>query len=71
MVVDHVNPLRLLLVFPRVFFGTHIKHPKVHFYSGESIEIIGDTQAYADGEHISALPIQVTLSDKPLQVFKA
>jgi len=71
MVVDHVNPLRLLLVFPRVFFGTHIKHPKVHFYSGESIEINGDTQAYADGEHISALPIQVTLSDKPLQVFKA
>lgn len=71
MVVDHVNPLRLLLVFPRVFFGTHIKHPKVHFYSGESIEINGDTQAYADGEHISALPIHVTLSDKPLQVFKA
>jgi len=71
MVVDHVNPLRLLLVFPRVFFGTHIKHPKVHFYSGESIEINGDTQAYADGEHISALPIHVTLSGKPLQVFKA
>jgi len=70
MVVDRVNPLRLLLVFPRVFFGTHIKHPKVHFFSGKEIEITGDTKAYADGEHISDLPIHVSISEGALRVYK-
>ena len=70
MVVDRVNPLRLLLVFPRVFFGTHIKHPKVHFYSGRKIEVSGDTNAFADGERISGLPIKIEISEKALQVYK-
>ena len=70
MVVDRVNPLRLLLVFPRVFFGTHIKHPKVHFYSGKEIHISGDTQAYADGEAISDLPITISISEKSLLVYR-
>ncbi len=70
MVVDRVNPFRLLLVFPRVFFGTHIKHPRVHFYSGEKIEISGKTHAYADGERISGLPINIAISERSLQVYK-
>ena len=70
MVVDRVNPLRLLLVFPRVFFGTHIKHPKVHFHSGKQIEISGETHAYADGERISSLPINISISERSLQVYK-
>ena len=69
MVVDRVNPLRLLLVFPRVFFGTHTRHPKVHFYSGKEITITGDTQAFADGEKISDLPIQISLSPDYLKVY--
>ena len=70
MVVDRVNPFRLLLVFPRVFFGTHTKHPKVHFFAGEKIEISGETHAYADGERISALPINISISERSLQVYK-
>ncbi|HEY4898720.1 MAG TPA: diacylglycerol kinase family protein, partial [Candidatus Nanopelagicaceae bacterium] len=50
MVVDRVNPLRLLLVFPRVFFGTHVHHPKVHFYSGKKVHVSGKAKAFADGE---------------------
>ncbi len=70
MVVDRVNPFRLLMVFPRVFFGTHVTHPKVHFYTGTNIKILGDTQAFADGERIADLPIQVRLSGRKLQVFR-
>jgi len=70
MVVDHVNPLRLLLVFPRVFFGTHVRHPKVHFYTGTKIEISGDTVAFADGEEIAQLPISITISEKKLAVYR-
>ena len=69
MVVDLVNPFRLLAVFPRVFFGTHINHPKVHFYSGAKIQIVGDTQAFADGEKIGHLPIEISLADRRITVY--
>jgi diacylglycerol kinase (ATP) len=59
------------MVFPRVFLGTHVKHPKVHFYSGKTIEISGRTEAYADGERISELPIQISISQDSLLVYKA
>ena len=71
MIVDHVNPLRFLLVFPRVFLGTHVNHPKVHFYSGRKIGIIGETWAFADGEKISHLPVEVTISDVKLRVYRS
>ena len=69
MVVDRVNPLRLLAVFPRVFFGTHINHPKVHFHSGSDVQIVGKTQAYADGEKIGDLPIEITLAERGIKVY--
>lgn len=71
MIVDHVSPLRFLLVFPRVFLGTHVSHPKVHFFSGSKITMFGDTWAYADGERISHLPIEVTISAVKLQVYRS
>ena len=70
MVVDRVNPFRLLMVFPRVFFGTHVTHPKVHFFTGRNIKISGKTQAFADGERISDLPVEVRISEINLQVYR-
>ena len=71
MVVDHVSPWRLLMVFPRVFIGTHVNHPKVHFYSGNTVRISGDTWAFADGEKISHLPVKVSISDVKLWVYRS
>ena len=71
MIVDRVNPFRLLLVFPRVFLGTHVKHPSVHFFKGKNISISGDTVAFADGERISRLPISIQISKEKLLVYKA
>lgn len=70
MIVDRVNPFRLLLVFPRVFLGTHVKHPSVHFFKGKNISIAGTTVAYADGEKIAPLPISIQLSEQKLLVFR-
>lgn len=70
MVVDKVSPLRMLLVFPRVFLGTHVTHPKVHLFTGRQISLTGDTVAFADGELIAPLPISVRLSDQKLLVFR-
>jgi len=69
MVVDRINSLRLLVVFPRVYFGTHIRHPKVHFYSGREVHIDGMAHAFADGERISDLPIDISISPKSLMVY--
>ena len=71
MVVDQVTPLRLLMVFPRVFFGRHINHPKVHFFTGVDIKIAGNTEAFADGERIAKLPVHIKVSPRNLQVFRA
>ena len=70
MVVDKVSPLHMLLVFPRVFLGTHVKHPKVHFHTGREITLKGETVAFADGELVAPLPISVGLSDQKLLVFR-
>lgn len=70
MIVDRVNPVQLLLVFPRVFFGTHVRHPRVHFFKGSKIEISGDTVAYADGEEIAPLPIIVQVASPKLSVYR-
>ena len=70
MIVDRVNPFRLLLVFPRVFFGTHVTHPNVHFFQGSEVAISGDTEAYADGERIAPLPIAVRVGAQKLSVYR-
>ncbi len=70
MIVDRVNPFRLLLVFPRVFFGTHVTHPNVHFFKGSEVSIFGDTVAYADGEKIAPLPITVRIGAQKLSVYR-
>ena len=69
MFVDPVGPLRLLAVFPRVFFGRHVNHPKVHFHSGKSITLVGDTTAYADGERVASLPIEIAVHPEKLKIY--
>jgi diacylglycerol kinase (ATP) len=68
-----VHPLSrtgLLAVFPKVFAGKHIDHPAVEFVQGRRITIEAhDIIAYADGERIGALPIEVEVVPRALSVF--
>jgi len=59
ILVKPVSRLTLLRIFPRVFSGRHIDHPKVNSYSGRRVQISADTSAFADGEFISPLPIEI------------
>ena len=68
MYVAKVSALRLLFVFPRVFFGAHVNHPKVHFMSGKEIRLAAPTIAYGDGERIGPLPIHAKLSEQKIRV---
>lgn len=63
---------RLLAVFPKVYAGTHTKHPAVEFIRATSVTLRAeDVLAYADGERISQLPIDVRVVSGALQVFSA
>ena len=68
-----VHPLSragLLAVFPKVFRGEHTEHPAVDFVKGCINSIEADhIIAYADGERIGPLPIDVEVVPGALSVF--
>ncbi|WP_405752439.1 diacylglycerol kinase [Streptomyces sp. NBC_00012] len=57
-VVGDCSRATLLKVFPRVYKGTHLSHPKVTVHRVSSIELVAaGVTAYADGEPLGALPL--------------
>ncbi|WP_406150503.1 diacylglycerol kinase [Streptomyces sp. NBC_01012] len=60
-VVGDCSRTTLLKVFPKVYRGTHIGHPKVTVHRVSSIELVAaGVTAYADGEPLGALPVRAT-----------
>jgi diacylglycerol kinase (ATP) len=59
-----------LRVFPRVYKGTHVEHPAVSTHRVTRITLDAPGQvAYADGERIGPLPIEVTVRPGALRVL--
>ncbi|MEU2669510.1 diacylglycerol kinase [Streptomyces sp. NPDC007164] len=57
-VVGDCSRTTLLKVFPRVYKGTHLGHPKVTVHRVSSIELAAaGVTAYADGEQLGVLPL--------------
>ncbi|GGZ87290.1 hypothetical protein GCM10010371_53900 [Streptomyces subrutilus] len=57
-VVGDCGRATLLRVFPRVYRGTHIGHPKVSVHRAAKITLESpDATAYADGEPLGPLPV--------------
>ncbi|MFF9509142.1 diacylglycerol kinase [Streptomyces sp. NPDC014724] len=60
-VVGDCSRTTLLTVFPRVYKGTHLSHPRVTVHRVTSIELAAaGVTAYADGEPLGALPLTAT-----------
>ena len=69
-IVHPLSRIGLLAVFPRVFAGEHVDHPAVEFAQARRIRIeADDIVAYADGERIGALPVEVEVVPGALAVF--
>ena len=69
-IVHPLSRVGLLAVFPKVFAGEHTDHPAVEFVQGRRISIeADDIIAYADGERIGALPVDVEVVAGALSVF--
>ena len=59
--VDRASRTTILRVFPRIFSGSHVKHPAVRVLHGRTITVESKGPVvYADGERIGDLPIVAT-----------
>ncbi len=68
--LSEVSKFTFLRVFPSVFKGTHTTHPSVTQYRGKEITLDGPHQiAYADGERVGELPVQISVKPAALAVF--
>lgn len=70
MILAPVPKLEFIRIFPSVFKGLHITHPAVSILQGRSIQINANAVAYADGERIGDLPIDVSISHNRLKVLR-
>ncbi|MGW1975104.1 diacylglycerol kinase [Streptomyces sp. NPDC001889] len=57
-VVAECDRKTLLRVFPRVYRGTHLSHPRVSVHRARSVELAAPgISGYADGERLGPLPL--------------
>jgi diacylglycerol kinase (ATP) len=57
VILEPVSKFEFLRVFPTVYSGSHISHPKVKTLRTQKISINAAAVAYADGERIGPAPI--------------
>ncbi|NCZ81463.1 MAG: YegS/Rv2252/BmrU family lipid kinase [Actinobacteria bacterium] len=69
LLVHPVSKIVLLTIFPKVFAGRHIPHPKIEIIHGQKVKILADATAFADGEFISKLPIEITNVQNALKTW--
>lgn len=69
-VVERMSKLRLLRVFPKVFRGEHTDLPEVRISRVHHVSVTADAiVAYADGERVGPLPVEVSVVPAALSVL--
>jgi diacylglycerol kinase (ATP) len=70
LVVQPLSRLAFLRIFPRVFTGTHLTDPRVAVHRVRTIAIHSDgLVAYADGERMGPLPLEIEVVPGALRVL--
>jgi len=71
MIVKPLSRFSFLRIFPRVFQGTHTTDPRVVMRRAKRIRIDADARlvAYADGERIAPLPVELEVEPGALRVL--
>jgi diacylglycerol kinase (ATP) len=69
-VLTPLSRFDFLRIYPQVFAGTHVRDPRVRILRGRQVHLEATgVVAYADGEAVSALPIDVRVEPGVLQVY--
>lgn len=70
VLVRPLSRLAFLRIYPRVFAGTHITDPRVVVHRAASVRVAAHgVVAYADGERIAPLPVDITMDAGGLRVL--
>jgi diacylglycerol kinase (ATP) len=70
LVVQRLTRLQFLRIFPRVFTGTHLSDPRVAVHRVRRLTIdADDVVAYADGERVGPLPVEIEVVPGALRVL--
>lgn len=70
MILAPVPKFEFIRIFPSVFKGLHVNHPAVSIIQGRSIQISAEAVAYADGERVGALPLDISISPNGMKVLR-
>jgi diacylglycerol kinase (ATP) len=70
-VIEEVSKRELIREFPKVFRGTHVRHPRCLIRSGKTVKIASpeEREVFADGEHVSNLPVLCTMGERKISVL--
>ncbi|MFC7550097.1 diacylglycerol kinase [Plantactinospora sp. GCM10030261] len=61
----------LMRVKPRIYSGTHVRHPLVRSYRARTVELSAEgITAYADGERATALPVTITAEPGAVRLLR-
>jgi diacylglycerol kinase (ATP) len=70
LVVQPLSRFAFLRIFPRVFKGEHVTDPRVTITRAKRVVIDSPgIAAFADGERLGLLPIDVEVVPKALRVY--
>lgn len=70
LILNRVSTFELLKVFPKVYSGKHITHPAIEVIRGKQIYVEAKAKAFADGEFVGNLPVEIQVQPASLRVWK-
>jgi diacylglycerol kinase (ATP) len=69
--IGKLSPLRLLSMFPTVYFGRHLLLPEIEYSRAERVHVETETplEIYADGEFVCETPAEISVVAGALRVI--
>ncbi len=69
--INKLNPLKLLSMFPTVYFGRHLLVPEVEYSRAERVVVETNPrlEIYADGEFVCETPAEISVAAGALRVI--
>lgn len=72
LIVGELPKLAFLRLFPKVFTGTHVRHPVTRVLTGREFTLHAPEQvAYADGEYLGPSPVRIRVLADAVDVIGA
>ena len=70
MILNPVSKREFVRIFPSVYEGAHISHPKVEFFRAKEVKIEATAVCYADGERIGPMPANLNIAPGALKTWR-